>query len=158
MCPPSCSPDDLSHLNPILLGRSPSKASPDVSYSVSSPNRDKCHSNVTLALGRGGDHHTHQFHYNPSSGMEADIWSDYRSQQTKAMKGTKEGEHPTVKCDCSPRKWAEDRHLVWLNSKSKAPYSIGTKSCPQQAKRVIANDWTKGQHGSVTIVGCMQHT
>ena len=35
--------------------------------------------------------------------------------------------------------------------------NTGKNPCPQQAKRAIADDWTKGKHSSATIVRHTQH-
>lgn len=57
-------------------------------------------------------------HYNPKRWTGVDTWSDCRPcPPVKAFQENNSGRHTAVKCDCSPGKWAEERHLVWQNYK-----------------------------------------
>ena len=59
-----------------ILGWDPSRAVPQAQQCATNP--DRGHVKVSLALGRRGDNHTHQSNYSPSSGLEAESWSDCR--------------------------------------------------------------------------------
>lgn len=120
---------------------------------INSLSRGQHHSKVTPALGRGEDNHTHQSHCDPSSGLEADCWSDYRAHQPKeTSQGPTQEKHPAVECY---HLW-ETPGLIQLKPKATPDLptnSIGTKRCPQLAKRAIEDDWTEGNSGSATTLG-----
>lgn len=86
--------------------------------------------------------------HNEFGGLGADIWSNNRpSPPTKASQGTIKRKNPEVQCYC-----ISSKHLIGLNS------SAGqNKSCPQEGKRTIAEDWNKGKNSSATIAGHTRH-
>lgn len=68
---------------------------------------------------------------------------------------------PKFSCSSVPLHLWQISGLTQLKPKAGPDWptnNTGTKVCPQQAERAIADNWTGGKSGPVTIPGCMQHT
>ena len=119
----------IHSIQPTKLSSHPSKGTPALSHPESSPGRELSHSKATL--GRGEYHHTHT----SSTAAPADNRSDsWPCPPTKSFQGAAQRKTPTILCDCSPSKWVESRHLVWVLT-------------PPNYKPMATSDWLHKRTG-----------
>lgn len=134
--------------------RCPSKATAQTGRCTNSHDRGQHHPKVTLSQ-EDGKKTTHT----NSTVALPDIWSDCSSNLHQNFSGTTQREYSAIWCYHSSGKcWLGLTQLktqvapVWTTN------TTGTKLCPQQATKAIADDWTKGKYGSATTVEHTEHT